>query len=88
VSVVSFLNGEAEAPGGDGYCGGALTFYGLLRDPRANQLGFPLAGEAGLLIAFRSDRDPRSFAGHPRRAVHGCELVLLTVGGGGNDDAK
>jgi SM-20-related protein len=55
VSVVVFLNGEAEGPAEDAYSGGALTFYGLLPDPRLKLHGLPLQGEAGLLVAFRSD---------------------------------
>lgn len=55
VSVVIFLNGEAEAPGPESYQGGALTFYGLIDDSRAQTCGFPLMGEVGLLIAFRSN---------------------------------
>jgi predicted 2-oxoglutarate/Fe(II)-dependent dioxygenase YbiX len=55
VSTVVFLNGQAEETGADGYGGGALAFCGLLRDPRATTRGIPLVGEAGLLVAFRSD---------------------------------
>ena len=55
VSVVIFLNGESDELREDCYGGGALKFYGLLDDPRARHLGIPLAGETGLLIAFRSD---------------------------------
>lgn len=54
VSAIIFLNDEAESPRENCYCGGSLTFYGLMPDPRAAALGFPLIGEAGLLIAFRS----------------------------------
>lgn len=46
VSVVLFLN--------DDFAGGALTLYGLLDDPRARDLGFPLQPEAGLVVAFRA----------------------------------
>lgn len=55
ISVVVFLNGEGKEAGADCYAGGALTFYGLLSDPRAKLLGFPLTGETGLLVAFPSD---------------------------------
>jgi SM-20-related protein len=55
VSAVIFLNSEAEALGPESYYGGALTFYGLIDDPRWKTYGFPLVGERGLLIAFRSD---------------------------------
>ncbi|MGH7899901.1 MAG: 2OG-Fe(II) oxygenase [Candidatus Binatia bacterium] len=55
VSVVIFLNGE----GGNGdratSTGGALTFPGLIDDPRLKARGFPVRGESGLLIAFRSN---------------------------------
>jgi SM-20-related protein len=54
ISVVTFLNDESEEPGTDVYGGGRLTFYGLLRGPRGAQVGLPLVGEAGLLIAFES----------------------------------
>jgi SM-20-related protein len=52
VSAVMFLNSESEVPGPDVYGGGALTFYGLMNDPRTEEYGFPLTGETGLLIAF------------------------------------
>ena len=55
VSVVIFLNGETREPTPDSYTGGSLIFYGLMNDPRCQAIGFPLSGEAGLLIAFRSD---------------------------------
>jgi SM-20-related protein len=55
VSVVAFLNGEGEAPSPEVFGGGALTFTGLLDDPRLRTRGLPLVPEPGLLIAFRSD---------------------------------
>src|SRR2546425_4972873 len=55
VSVVIFLNGQAQQPAHDTYCGGSLTFYGLIDDPRWLTYGFPLNSEPGLLIAFRSE---------------------------------
>jgi predicted 2-oxoglutarate/Fe(II)-dependent dioxygenase YbiX len=55
VSAVIFLNSEAESPAPESYCGGALTFYGLIDDPRWETYGFPLVGERGLLIAFRAN---------------------------------
>ena len=54
VSIVIFLNEEAKEPHPDGYGGGALVFYGLLKDPRWAQWGFPISSETGLLIAFPS----------------------------------
>jgi predicted 2-oxoglutarate/Fe(II)-dependent dioxygenase YbiX len=55
VSIILFLNsGGAEAEKSS-YSGGALKFYGLIDDPAFSQYGFPLMGEAGLLVAFRSN---------------------------------
>lgn len=54
VSVVIFLNGQAQQPADDTYCGGSLTFYGLIDDPRWLTYGFPITSDPGLLIAFRS----------------------------------
>jgi SM-20-related protein len=54
VSIVIFLNGESAEPRASYYGGGALTFYGLLDDPRTRSAGLPLVGEPGLLIAFPS----------------------------------
>jgi len=55
ISAVLFLN-EASAEPRDGtYGGGALTFYGLFDDPRAESVGLPLEAEPGLLITFRAE---------------------------------
>lgn len=53
VSIVIFLNGEDDEPDSDSYCGGSLTFYGLVDDPLWKDFGLPLISERGLLIAFR-----------------------------------
>ncbi len=55
VSAIAFLNDERDDAGPDSYSGGALTFFGLMGDSRGDALGFPLVGEKGLLVAFRSD---------------------------------
>ena len=55
ISIVVFLNQESNKPAPDTYCGGALTFYGLIDDPKWKKYGFQLNGEAGLMVAFRSD---------------------------------
>jgi SM-20-related protein len=55
VSVVIFLNAEAEEPGEGDYGGGHLTFYGLLPGHGWQNIGHPLTAEEGLLIAFRPD---------------------------------
>jgi hypothetical protein len=55
VAVVVCLNGTGEPSGSDAetFDGGALTFYGLLGDPRLRDVGYPLRAETGLLVAFR-----------------------------------
>jgi SM-20-related protein len=53
VTIVIYLNGESGQDG-DGYAGGALTFYGLLAGGRGDEVGLPLAAEPGLLVAFDS----------------------------------
>lgn len=63
VSVVVFLNDQAEEPRAGAWVAGSLTFYGLLQGPEWEKYGFPLMGEAGLLVAFRS------------RVWHGVERV-------------
>lgn len=55
VSIVMFLNGETKEPAEHGYGGGALTFYELLQGQRGEQIGLPLVGETGLLVAFDSN---------------------------------
>jgi SM-20-related protein len=55
ISAVVFLNSSSPEPGDDTYGGGALTFYGLLDEPRTQSLGLPLDAEEGLLITFRSE---------------------------------
>ena len=47
-----FLNGDTPEDQA-GYSGGSLIFYGLMDDDAsAESVGLPLAGEAGLLVAF------------------------------------
>jgi SM-20-related protein len=55
VSVVSFLNPESREPAEGCYGGGQLTLYGLLDGPQWEKCPLPVKGEAGLLVAFRSD---------------------------------
>jgi SM-20-related protein len=55
VSMTVFLTRQSEEPAEGSHGGGSLVFYGLMDDPRAREFGFPLKGEAGLLVAFRSD---------------------------------
>jgi predicted 2-oxoglutarate/Fe(II)-dependent dioxygenase YbiX len=63
ISAVLFLNGPASEPTPGTYGGGALTFYGLLDDPRTQALGIPLEAEEGLLVTF------------PASLVHGVSPV-------------
>ena len=54
VSVVIFLNRQSDTPEEGAYCGGSLVFH----DWRAGQGSTPpfhMAGEAGTLVAFRSE---------------------------------
>jgi SM-20-related protein len=56
VSAVLFVNGEnADEADTDSYGGGALTLYGLMDDERTKNIGLPLNGTAGELVAFPSD---------------------------------
>jgi SM-20-related protein len=55
VSAVIFLSDEEGDAATGEYAGGSLAFYGLLKDPRCAQIGIPVKGKAGLLVAFRSD---------------------------------
>jgi predicted 2-oxoglutarate/Fe(II)-dependent dioxygenase YbiX len=55
ISVVVFLNSQVKSPGPEGFCGGSLNFFGLANSPAWQKYGFPLAGETGLLVAFRSN---------------------------------
>lgn len=55
VSAVVFLGDESAGEASGDYEGGALAFYGLLKDPRCRHVGIPVRGKAGTLVAFRSD---------------------------------
>lgn len=50
VSVVVFLNTQADTPARGAYCGGSLVFH-----PRGAGAPFRLRGEAGTLVAFRAE---------------------------------
>ena len=56
VSVVIFLNDETEESAPGGFTGGTLTVYGLAGDGPFRNLGVPITGRAGMLVAFRADR--------------------------------
>lgn len=55
VSVVIFLNGGAAEPSAETFCGGELLIYRASGETGAGPLIFPIPGESGLLVAFRSD---------------------------------
>ena len=55
VSVVMFLNGGAAEPSEETFGGGELLIYRSDAETGAGPLVFPVPGEAGLLVAFRSD---------------------------------
>lgn len=56
VSVVIFLNRESKEIAPDCYGGGSLVLYELMDDPRCQEIGFPVVGKEGLLVAFAADR--------------------------------
>jgi SM-20-related protein len=56
VSVIIFLNGESKEVAPGCYGGGSLVFYELMDDPRCQNIGFPVVGKEGLLVAFAADR--------------------------------
>lgn len=55
VSVVLFLNGGGGEPPAETFGGGSLRIYRSKEETQAGALVFDVAGEAGLLVAFRSD---------------------------------
>lgn len=72
VSVVVFLSRQSAEPEPGAYCGGSLVFYEPDADPRRAELGHPLAGERGMLVAFRAETT------HEVRAVtHGERLSVV-----------
>jgi predicted 2-oxoglutarate/Fe(II)-dependent dioxygenase YbiX len=56
VTLVIFLNGQAEQAHSDSFSGGSLVFYDLFDEPKLGRRGLPLAAEEGLLVAFPADR--------------------------------
>lgn len=52
VSTIIFLNDETLEPMEANYCGGNLTFYGLIGNSAFGNFGLPLIGERGMLVAF------------------------------------
>ncbi len=73
VSIIIFVNQEGEDLEEGDYCGGNLTFYGLLDDPQWRGIGLPLESEAGLLIAFRPN-----ILHEVTPVTEGCRLTITT----------
>ncbi len=73
IAIVVFLNGEDDEPSPDSYCGGSLTFYGLVDDPQWKTFGLPLIGERGLLVAF-----PPSVMHEVKPITHGSRYTITT----------
>jgi SM-20-related protein len=73
VAAVVFLNGESPTPKRGCYTGGGLAFYGVLNEPPWDEVGFPLAGEPGLLVCFRANTI------HEVRAVTGGERFTVVT---------
>ena len=55
VSAVIFLNEQSPEPKENCFGGGLLNLYGLIDQPVWKDKAFPIKGETGLLIAFRSE---------------------------------
>lgn len=55
VSASIFLNDQTNGSGHGSYSGGSLVFYSLVGGPRTAHFGFPVVGQRGMVIAFRSD---------------------------------
>ena len=71
VSVVIFLTSETPGSADAAHTGGALVFYGLIDDERAQRRGLALNADAGLLVAF--DASQR----HSVNTVTGGERVSI-----------
>jgi len=52
VAVIIFLIDESKEPMEDAYCGGNLTFHGLMDNTVFGDYGLPIVGECGLLVTF------------------------------------
>ncbi len=55
VSVIVFLNEESSVEKEGSYCGGNLTFHGLIKNEIFGKFGYPLVSEPGMLITFLPD---------------------------------
>jgi len=73
VSLVVFANSEVRRPARDRHVGGSLVFYGLIEGPEWRRRGFPLAGRAGLLVAF-----PSHLAHEVKPVEHGVRDTVIS----------
>ena len=74
-SIVIFLNEESVVEKEGAYCGGNLTFYGLVEGETFKNVGVPVVGEEGMFIAFSAQSDPRGYKGNGRKKV--CDCFVL-----------
>lgn len=72
VSAVVFLN-DARPASGDGYDGGELKLYGLLKGKEWTGVGLPVIPRAGFLVAFAS-----TVAHEVQRVTAGERLTVVT----------
>jgi SM-20-related protein len=70
---VTYLNTETEEPSDGSYGGGSLTLYDLVNEPPWREMGFPLVGEAGLLIVF-----PAGMVHEVTEVTHGERFVIVS----------
>ena len=52
ISTVVFLNDRDEDSSDDGFSGGDLTLYGLIKNKAFSEFGYPVKAEAGKIVAF------------------------------------
>ena len=79
ISVVVFLNASTTTPDSQGYDGGALVFYGLIRMAAFAACGLPLEARAGMLVAF-----PSNVVHEVRPVTRGRRLTIATWFPGAN----
>jgi SM-20-related protein len=73
LSAVIFLNGQTSRPREGCFSGGSLIFYGLMKDPRWINYGFPLASQPGVLVAF-----PSATVHEVSRVTHGQRYTIVS----------
>jgi predicted 2-oxoglutarate/Fe(II)-dependent dioxygenase YbiX len=73
VSLIVFANSQADKPARERHVGGSLVLYGLIDGPQWRRCGFPLAGRAGLLVAF-----PSHLAHEVKPVEHGVRDTVIS----------